>query len=60
MCVYMCVCMCVCMRVCVNNLLTTNNLTYINKCSTMCNHTNKNEGYSKISNISNIACQGKR
>ena len=60
MCVYMCVyvyvyvCMCVCVCgwvcvcVCVKNLLTTKNLTYINKCSTMYNHTNKNVRYSKI------------
>ena len=25
----------------------------------MCNHTSKNEGYSKIKNKSNVACQGK-
>ena len=51
------VCRRICMCVCVNNLLTTKNLTYINKCSIMWNHTNKNERYSKINNKSNIACQ---
>ena len=40
-CVSMYVYVCVC--VCVKNLLTTNNLTYINKYSTMGNHMNKNE-----------------
>ena len=60
MCVCMCVCVCVywCVFVCENNLLTTKNLTYINKCSTMWNHTNKNERYSKIKNKSNVVCQG--
>ena len=57
MCVCVCVYVCVCM--CVKNLLTTKHLTYINKCSTMCNHSNKNERYSKIKNKSNVACQCK-
>ena len=60
-CVCMCVCMCVCVCacVCMKNLLTTKNLTYINKYSTMWKHANKNERCSKIKNKSNVACQGK-